>query len=175
MHGIIHAELKKYVENRYNPETWTQLLDKAGLKGKEYEAEGNYDDREAMAIVRTACEMTGLSAKELLEDFGYFLAPGLFRIYGHLMDPEWKTIEMLLNTENIIHLVVRARHIGAHPPKLRFEHVRINELEISLQFTQANVGCGQRHHQRGGGALWGKSKHRGKAPARRQCGDEDSG
>ena len=44
MHGIIHAELKKYVETNHGPEAWRAILDKAGLGNKIYMAISTYED-----------------------------------------------------------------------------------------------------------------------------------
>ena len=45
-----------------------------------------------------------------------------------LIDPSWRTAEMLLNTEDIIHKVVRMKNPGAAPPQLKFRRIGDNEL-----------------------------------------------
>jgi hypothetical protein len=130
MHGIIHAELKKYIETRYSPDTWKTCLEAAGLRGQVYLSIGAYPDAEAVAIVTAAAKLTGVSVEQLLEGLGEFMVPDLFSLYYPLIKPEWKTIEMLLQTEAVIHRVVRLQNPGAEPPKLHFEQVGPKELKF---------------------------------------------
>ena len=130
MHGIIHAELKKYVETKHSPDAWRAVLDNAGLGGKVYVATSTYEDAEAGAIVKAASALTGVPPLEILEDFGEFIAPDLLGMYKSLIDPSWKTAEMLVNTEDLIHKVVRMKNPGATPPQLKFKRVGPNELHF---------------------------------------------
>jgi len=131
MHGIIHSELKKYVETKYGSEVWEKLLSEVGLKHKIYLTVGTYPDEEAMTIVKTASESTNIPVDHILEDFGVFITPDLMKMYGSLIDPEWKSMEMLLHTEETIHRVVRMKNPGAKPPKLSFRKIGPNELCLS--------------------------------------------
>lgn len=121
MHGIIHAEIRRYIEHRHGREAWHEALQKAGLEGRIYTTVGTYPDEQLMAIVDAAVSMTGTPVNEILEDFGEFLAPSLLSMYRALIRPEWKTAELLLHTEATIHTVVRMKNPGAEPPHLRFE------------------------------------------------------
>ena len=130
MHGIIHSGLKKYVETKHGQDVWNILLVKVGLQHKIYLTGGIYSDEEAKAIVAAASMMTGTPVDKILEDFGEFLAPDLMELYGSLVEPKWKTMDMLLNTEKTIHRVVRMRNSGAKPPKLSFTKTGENELSF---------------------------------------------
>lgn len=130
MHGIIHSELKKFVVAKHGLGAWTQLLATSGLSGKTYLANGVYPDCDAHAIIGAASRMTGASADVILEDFGRFITPNLMSIYAALIRPEWRTIDMLLNTESVIHSVVRIKNPGAAPPRLQFERTGPNALRF---------------------------------------------
>jgi hypothetical protein len=130
MHGIIHAELKKYVDVKHGPEAWQTILQRAGLSTASYMPIGSYPDADAVAIVTAASSLTGTPAEKLLEDFGEFIAPDLLDMYRSLIRPEWKTLELLLHTEETIHRVVRIQNAGAKPPKLRFEQTKPNQLKF---------------------------------------------
>lgn len=130
MHGIIHSELKKYVETKHGSDVWELLLKKAGLQHKIYLTGGTYRDEDAKAIVSEASTLTGTPVEQILEDFGEFLAPNLMKLYGSLVEPRWKTMEMLLHTEETIHRVIRLRNRGAQPPKLSFTKTGENELHF---------------------------------------------
>lgn len=70
MHGIIFAELKKYVEARLGASAWPALVEKAGLEGMAFIASSNYEDRDAVALVESASAITGMAVPAILEDFG---------------------------------------------------------------------------------------------------------
>lgn len=119
MHGIILTELKKFVVTRHGTDVWSKLLQESGLGLKTYLATSVYPDKDVLEIVNTAATMTGIPPKLLLEDFGEFIVPGLVKIFGPLIRPEWKTIDLIENTEGVIHKAVRLNNPGARPPELR--------------------------------------------------------
>lgn len=130
MHGLIFAELKKYVETKFDTKTWEALLEKAGLKGNLYLAASVYPDSDLISLVTKACEMTGLAPKAVLEDFGDFIAPDLVKQYSFLVKPEWTLVDFLCNTEETIHKVVRF-HAGVTPPRLVVRRVADDRVTIS--------------------------------------------
>ena len=123
MHGFIFTELRDYVISRLGADAWPSLLERARIGPKSYLNYLDYPDEEAVLLVVTASEITGLPAGTILEDFGAFLAPHLFRIYRPLIDPGWKTLEFIETTESTIHDVVRSRNSRARPPTLRCRRV----------------------------------------------------
>lgn len=56
-----------------------------------------------MGLIGAASSTVGLSVAGVLEDFGEFIAPTLMKMYGHLLLPEWKTIDVIDNTEETVH------------------------------------------------------------------------
>jgi len=130
LHGIIHAELKKYVEARHGSDAWKACLETAGFSHKMFLPISTYPDADAVAIVTAASKLTNIPAERILEDFGEFIAPDLISMYQSLIEPHWKTAELLLHTEDVIHRVVRINNPGAQPPKLRFEQLGPNELKL---------------------------------------------
>lgn len=127
---MIHTELRKFVVENYNEEVWETILNKAGLKGKKYLTMQNYSDKETLAIVGAAVEVSGIPLEELLETFGKFIAPDLIRMYRALVDPDWTTKEFLLNIEGTMHKAVRDRNVGAKPPVLSFRDMGENKLQF---------------------------------------------
>ena len=120
MHGIIHSELKKYVETKYPTGVSTAVLRKAGLANKIYLTIGTYPDEGVTSIIEAVSDITATSAEQIMEDFGEFIAPTLMDMYKALIKPEWRTLDLLLNTEETIHRVVKVNHPGAQPPRLEF-------------------------------------------------------
>jgi hypothetical protein len=119
MHGIIFSELRKYAETKHGKETWNTLLRNAGLASKTYLPVQEYPDAEIVAIIGAASSITGLSVSAVLEDFGEFIAPALIKMFGHLLWAEWKTIDVVENTEGTVHSVVRVKNPGAQPALAR--------------------------------------------------------
>ena len=130
MHGIILSELRKYVEARHGAETWPALLRAAGLEGNVYLPIRSYPDAEVVALVSAASAATGAPADVILEDFGSFIAPDLVAMYRSLVRPEWRTLELLENTEETIHRVVRLKDATATPPELRCERAAPDRVVI---------------------------------------------
>ena len=139
MHGIIFAELQNYAETKHGKGTWNQLLDKAGLENIVYLSIKEYPDTELVALLTAASLMTGLPTAAVLEDFGEFIAPALIKMFGHLLRPEWKTIDVIDNTEGTVHTVVRVKNPGAKPPQLRT--VRHGPDEVVLVYTSPRQMC----------------------------------
>jgi predicted hydrocarbon binding protein len=133
MHGVIFLELKKYTESKLGAGAWATLLEKAGLAGNAYYPTTSYPDSDAIALVVAASKITGLEVPVILEDFGAFIVPGLLGMYKNLIKPEWKTLELLENTEAVIHTVVRLRNPGAEPPELECKRSRPNEVTVVYQ------------------------------------------
>ena len=132
MHGIIHLELKRFLETRLGSVVWLKLLEQAGVSTTlPYVHLGPYPDEELGAIVAAAARATATSVEAVLEDFGEFIAPSLIATYRRLIRPEWRTLDVLANTEQTIHEVVRLRNPGARPPLLRCARPTPDEVIIT--------------------------------------------
>lgn len=132
MHGLIHAELAKCIKKHYGMNNWEQILKQAGFNDRVYLQVGSYPDEEIVTIIVAAAKVLGVGMSDLLEEFGGFILPDLFDMYRSYIDPSWKTLDFLLNTEETIHRVVRLKNKGAAPPKLNFE--KVSESAIRLHY-----------------------------------------
>ncbi|MCI0346838.1 MAG: heme NO-binding domain-containing protein [Chloroflexi bacterium] len=139
MHGFILAEIKKYVETKFDRKTWYALLERAGIPNREYTNFLEYPDGEAVAIVGVASEVTGLPPAAILEDFGAFLGADLLRIYRPLIHPGWRTLDFLAHIEETIHRVVRERNRNARPPALACR--RTGADEVMILYTSGRKMC----------------------------------
>ena len=154
MHGLIHAQLDEFVETRYGADAWKTILSEAGLGDKTYLPNITYADHEAAAIISAASGLTSTPAATLLESFGEFLAPTLMASYRQLIQPSWKTIDLLLHTEETIHKVVRLRDSGPQPPRLDFQRIGPNVLKF-------NYNSPRRMSALARGIIKGVAKHYG--------------
>ena len=130
MHGTILTLLKRYVQTQYDHSTWVKLMELSGLEHVEFDHKTVYPDEHIYALVGHAAEMTGIPAGELHEKFGEYLVPDLMYMYQKLLKPEWKTLDMIENTELTMHKQVRQEHSENSPPVLDVTRLSPNELYI---------------------------------------------
>jgi hypothetical protein len=128
MHGLIHTEMAHFIKHQRGPNFWLKVLERAQLADRLYLQIGSYPDEEIQATVAAAAEMMEISVDDLMEEFGFFLLPQLIESYCSYVDPKWKTLELLLNTEQTIHRVVRLKDKFAAPPRLKFSQIGENSL-----------------------------------------------
>lgn len=133
------AHLRSFIEEQLGTEGWRRLLEDAELGPRVYLPIRSYPDQEMVAIVTAASRATGLPAPRLLEAFGRHVAPHLLGMYRHLLDPAWRTLDVLEHVEETAHRVVRIEKPGATPPYL-VAH-RISENRIEITYTSARRLC----------------------------------
>lgn len=139
MHGIIHAELQRFVQQNYGHEAWHAMLKRAGLEAEVYTPLQAYPDSHIVALVQAAVAMTNVEASKILEAFGEFLVPTYLGVYGSLVKREWRTLDLLEHTEETIHTVVRSRQKGALPPKLKVR--RTSNREVLITYNSERRLC----------------------------------
>jgi heme-NO-binding protein len=95
MHGIVFSELQKFVVSKHAHAGWKAVTEKAGLAHKVYLAAGQYPDSEIVSLVTAASAITGQEPSQIVEAFGEFIAPALLKMYGHLLKPTWKSLDVI--------------------------------------------------------------------------------
>ena len=144
MHGIIHYELRKFVESRYGgADTWEALLTKAGLGDTLYFPNQTYPDSDLVAILVAASEATGKSIDDLQKEFGEFIVPDLATTYKAYIKSEWKLLDFLEHIEEAIHGAVRRNSPGAAPPKLSI--TRVSPKEVLIKYSSERKMFGVLH------------------------------
>ena len=133
MHGTIFTLLKRYVQTQYDHSTWVKLLDAANLSASDFSHKEVYPDEHLYALIGQAAEATGIAAGELHEKFGEYLVPDLMYMYQRYVDPDWRTLEMLENTEHTMHDQVRREHPENSPPVLQVK--RLNDKELMINYV----------------------------------------
>ena len=131
MHGIIHLELQKFVIGRYGEQAWSELTRRADLSGEIITPLKVYPDEHLLRLVKVASELTEVPILDLLEAFGEALVPAYVTLYGALLKPEWRTLDVIEHTEETIHRVVRMRQPGAEPPRLYAQRTRKDEVVLT--------------------------------------------
>ena len=131
LHGSIVVLLKKFIDHSLPAGSWGQLLAKTHLGHYSFELTKAYHFESIMSIIKAASETTGLSAEQLIERFGEYMVPHLFQWYRHYLQPEWKTYEILLKTEDVMHGAVRKLNSTAHPPVINVSKISDELLIIN--------------------------------------------
>lgn len=129
MHGSIHSELRGYIIDRHSEDAYEEILRRAELAGKEYEATGYYADEEIHAILAAAEPVLRMSREDILYEYGVWVAPGLLAATEALLDPSWRTLDLVEATEPRIHLYMRD-NAGAKPPVLQARRLGADHLVI---------------------------------------------
>ena len=139
MHGTIITLLKRYVQTQYDHSTWVKLAELAGLAHIEFDHKTVCPDEHICALVGHAAEMTGIPAGELHEKFSEYLVPDLMYMYMYmyqkLVDPAWKTLDMIEHTELTMHKKVREEHAKNAPPVLHCE--RVGPKEVMVKYVSS--------------------------------------
>ena len=131
MHGIIMVELGKFVEARLGAAGWTKLLADAGLSGRFYVPIEEYPDAEAMTLIAGATQALGMPQEAVVEEFGKALVPGLVKLFGHLIPPTWKTLDLIAHTEDTIHQSLRRTTKKVQPPALKTTRPSADEVVVT--------------------------------------------
>ncbi|MEY4565388.1 MAG: hypothetical protein RLY14_358 [Planctomycetota bacterium] len=139
MHGLIIVQIQKFAQQTIGAQKWRAALEEAGLEGSSFSAGSVYDDSQALGLVVLAAQTLGAPVDEVVESFGRFLATELIRLYQRVIKPEWKTLEIIENTETFIHSAVRAGNPGAAPPVL--DAIRISDNELHLLYSSDRKLC----------------------------------
>jgi hypothetical protein len=139
MHGLIFLELQKFVKHAAGADTWALLHQEAGLPLVSYSPARTYPDELVGGLVSAASSLLGIAVPDLLKAFGKYLGPSLLKLYARIIDPQWTTLDLLENTERMIHSTVRIGNPGARPPHL--ECMRTTPDEVIIVYASERKMC----------------------------------
>lgn len=139
MHGIIHSELKGYVTSALGTDGWREVAQRAGVSETDYVSRQSYPDADVPAIVAAASTLSGQPAAALLRAFGAYLAPTLLSVYRPFVKSQWRTLDLIEQTESTMHRAVRLRDPGAAPPMLSVR--RVSPHEVLVDYRSARRLC----------------------------------
>jgi predicted Ser/Thr protein kinase len=156
MHGLILLQLQRFAQKQGSVATWDNILREARLPVKAYSPARVYDDEELFALVSAAGRLLNIPTETVLEAFGEFIAPELIGLYGTLIESNWKTLDLIENTERLIHTAVRVGNPGAMPPVLHC--IRSTRDEIQIMYSSKRRLCSIAK-----GIIKGVARHYGEA------------
>jgi hypothetical protein len=159
VHGLIFFYIQKFADRlAAGTSTHAGLRSTVVSSTAHYLPSGVYDDHEAVSLLQSMADDVGTPLPDLLARFGDFLAPHLVKVAGPLIDPRWRTLDLIEHTEAIIHSMVRAAKPGAEPPVL--ETVRVAPDELHLVYSSRRRLCPM-----AGGLMQGLARHFGETLA----------
>jgi hypothetical protein len=139
VHGIILSEFYKFVVEQHGADTWRHVVQRAQLSDVTFTPVEIYPDEFMAALIGATEGITNVARSTLLESFGEHLTPRLLSIYQVLLNPTWRTLDIIEHTEQTVHRVVRMRDQRALPPRLRA--VRMGPTEVILTYDSQRNLC----------------------------------
>ena len=132
VHGSIFFLLRKFVIHSFSIEHWNKMLNTSDLSGEVFDIIKNYPLENLNSLIDSASQMSGIAPHELKEKFGEYMVPDLFVMYHQYLNPNWRTFEVLENTEKVMHGAVRSMNNSANPPVLHVN--RVNDKLIIIDY-----------------------------------------
>lgn len=139
MHGLILLQLQKFAQQTVGADRWRTVMTESGLDGLTFSAGHVYDDKQVIELVVLASKSLGLPVEEVIESFGKHLSTELIKLYQRVIKPEWKTLDIIENTETFIHSAVRVGNPGALPPPL--DAIRTGPDQLQLLYSSERKLC----------------------------------
>ena len=141
MHGLVANQLRGYVVARYGREAWSHAIRASGtsLPHGPPPLDVTVADGELVAVMVSVAAAAETDIPSLLNEFGVFLAPGLLRIYAPLIQPGWRTLDVIEHVEEEIHTAVRLRDREADPPYLVAR--RRSPTAVEITYTSPRQLC----------------------------------
>lgn len=100
--GVILLGFQNYVRERLGEELWRTVQNEAGVVDRVYLPSQTYPGEELTALVTSVSRLTGMSTPLVLESFGDKLAAELLRMFGGLLDPKWRVLDVLVHSEELV-------------------------------------------------------------------------
>jgi predicted hydrocarbon binding protein len=139
MHGLILLQLQKFAQQSVGADRWRAVLAGSGLESLTFSAGQVYDDKQVIELVGLASKSLDLPVDEMIESFGKHLSTELIKLYQRVIKPEWKTLDIIENTETFIHSAVRVGNPGAMPPPL--DAIRTGPDQLQLLYSSERKLC----------------------------------
>jgi predicted hydrocarbon binding protein len=130
---VVHAEFRSFAIERIGQVAWAELVAAAGIADDVYLAASIYPDEELLALVLNYSRRAGDDVAHTLEEFGQAMVPGLLATYGALLDGRWRALDVIANTETVVHRAVRLQDPLASPPRLRVRRSADDEVRVEYR------------------------------------------
>jgi hypothetical protein len=139
LNGIVFIEIGKFAQSRLGEQAWREVVRLAGIPSRIYYRVADYPDQEAAALLSALARALNEPLGAVEENLGEFITPDLLRMARSWIRSEWKTLDLVANTEPTIHEMLRAEGSRTDPPRLRCE--RTGPDEVIVTYDSARKLC----------------------------------
>jgi hypothetical protein len=140
MHGLILAELQRYVHTNVGPQAWVDACRIARVSSTTYTLHHEYPESDLAALVAAGAQVLNVPAQALLEDFGHFMVPGLMTVCAPHLPPSWGALDVLESQERHLLLAERLTGRAVTPAVVLAE--RLSEREVRITYGSQRRLCG---------------------------------
>ena len=131
MKGVVFTTLIEMVEEKFGLDMVDTLIEKTDLpSGGIYTAVGTYDHTEAVGLVSTLSQESGIAVPDLLLVFGEYLFGVLIGGYPQFAEGISDPLDFLEHVEEYIHVEVRKLYPDAELPNFDCKRLSPNSLEM---------------------------------------------
>ena len=131
MNGMVFTEIGNFARSRLSVEAWRDIERLAGVPSRIYYRVADYPDEEAFALLSALSAALQEPVAVTIESLGEFIVPDLLRIARSWIKPEWKTVDLIANTERTIHELLRSEGSQTNPPRLQCRRAGPQEVVVT--------------------------------------------
>lgn len=156
MKGSIICCLQEMVVAKSNTGTWKKIVSGAGMEeGRMFLPTDNVEDKEALALIESACKVLNLSLQEAADAFGRHwmtvYAPNIYK--GYFIGSN--SARAFLLKMDRVHQMVTRDIAGAHPPRFDYQWEDDKTLVMTYKSSRGLIdimaglikGVGAHYHE----------------------------
>jgi predicted hydrocarbon binding protein len=156
MNGIIFIEIGRFARAQLGDDIWRETVRLAGVPDRFYYRVADYPDEEALTLLSALSARMQEPLEVILKSLGEYIVPDLMRMARYWIEPDWKTLDLIANTEHTIHEMLRAEGSQTNPPRLQCQ--RTGDDEVVVNYDSPRKMCALAK-----GIITGVSKHYGES------------
>ena len=139
MYGLVNIAIEQLITQRFGPDAWQGVAEKAGVSAHGFVSMEAYDDAITYRLVAAASSELDLTQEQILDAFGeYWILYTAEEGYGELLDLSGSTFEEFLRNLDMMHTRVALSYPELKPPSFRCETGVDGTLE--LHYTSHRSG-----------------------------------
>lgn len=139
MYGLVNKSVQELLILRFGEEMWAKVKAKAGIDLEVFISNEAYPDEITYRLVGAASALTGLSADDILFEFGeHWILDTSRKGYGALMDAGGKTFPEFLKNLPSFHTRVAMIFPSLRPPEFKVTDPKPNSVQ--LHYYSERVG-----------------------------------
>ncbi len=156
MHGLFFFFIQKFAESRAASASAeaSRTLQSRIERSATYLPDGSCPDEEAAGLFEAVSTTLAEPLDQTYAQFGEYVAPHLMRVAGPLVDPSWRTLDVVEHADELIRSMAHEQQVYSDPPT--HEAVRIGPSEIHLIYCSRRKMCAV-----AAGIMRGVAKHFG--------------